>query len=422
MGTFLNIVLLITFLTEVILLARMEKVLWGTIYTPLNALALPYTFIVLLTLCLPSSLGFVSFYYPSLFIWMAGMLLMAVPSWLLGIGVRKRYGEMVLSAEPPKKERFFILIAFVLILPFFLRLKEMLATSLESFGSDEFGESFAVYGIFGHLLHFLIACSIISFSCVRKGNRIMPITLILLIAALSFVNQVKSWVIIPLIAGIFLCLDTKKINLSLRILLIVFVGGLLIFVGSYLAMFILGKGLEYDEHMGEYIAEHVFHYITSGVLGLSEDMRQGILETHDPDVLFAPFVNFVRFFTGDEYISPINPYYLEINVNSTLPDNVRTYFGTMYVYCSLGLFCLLVLLFGFFFYLIRIAALRAQSVYITALYSWFCALLAMGWFEYYMFHVSTFEIPAYMLLMFIIEKALFRQKNNSYGNNHYSQL
>jgi hypothetical protein len=420
MDSLLNIGLLIAFVTEVILLARLEKVIWGTVYTPLNALALPFTFIVLLTLCLPSSLSFVSFYYPSLLVWMAGLLLMAVPSWLLGAGVRKRYGEMALAAEPPKKERFFLIMAFVLILPFFLRLREMMATSLDLFGSDEFGESFAVYGVFGHLLHFLIACSIIAFACVRKGNRLLPVLLILLIAALSFVNQVKSWVIIPLIAGFWLCLATKKINLSLRFLLAVGIGGLLIFVGSYLAVFILGNGAEYDEHMGEYIAEHVFHYITSGVLGLSEDLRRGILEAPDPDILFAPFVNFVRFFTGDEYISPINPYYLEISTNNSLEDNVRTYFGTMYIHCSVGLFCLLVLLFGFFFYLIRIAALRTHSVYITAIDAWFCALLAMGWFEYYMFHVSTFEVPAYMLLMFVFEKALFRQKESTYGNHHHS--
>ena len=128
----------------------------------------------------------------------------------------------------------------------------------------------------------------------------------------------------------------------------------------------------------------------------------------------------MRFFTGDEYISPINPYYLEISTNNSLGDNVRTYFGTMYIHCSVGLFCLLVILFGFFFYLIRIAALRTHSVYITAIDAWFCALLAMGWFEYYMFHVSTYEVPAYMLLMFVFEKALFRQKESTYGNHHHS--
>ena len=65
MDSLLNIGLLIAFLTEVILLARLEKVIWGTVYTPLNALALPFTFIVLLTLCLPSSLGFVSSITPA---------------------------------------------------------------------------------------------------------------------------------------------------------------------------------------------------------------------------------------------------------------------------------------------------------------------------------------------------------------------
>ncbi|MBQ6790868.1 MAG: hypothetical protein IJP76_05435 [Paludibacteraceae bacterium] len=421
MEKLLDIGLLIGFYTEVYLLTRMERVVWRTLYTPLNALSLPYTFFLTLTLLMPSSFGLVSFYYPSLLVWMAGLLLMAIPSWLLGAGFRKRFGEAETVVEPPKKELFFLIATLVLILPFGLRLREMMASSLDMLGSDEFGENFAVYGVFGHLLHFLIACSILCFACVRKGRRLLPVAAIVLIAALAFINQVKSWVFIPIIAGFWMCLLGKKMKLSFRFLLSLAVGGLVLFVGSYLAIFILGNGIEYDEHMGEYIGEHVVHYLTSGVLGLSEDLRRGILEAQDPHVLFAPFVNFVRYFTGDAYINVANPYYLEISTNNSLADNVRTYFGTMYIYCPVALYCLLVVLFGFFFYLIRIAALRAQSVYLSAIDGWFCALLAMGWFEYYFFHLSTFEVPLYLLLMFIIEKALIPKKTD-YGNDSNSQL
>ena len=369
-----NILILCIFLAEVVLLARMEKWLWGTLFTPLNALSLPFTGILLFTLCLPSSMGFVPFYYPSLLIWMGGLLLMAIPSWLLGYGYRKRYGEPDYACAPIEHEKFFMIMVLLLIVPFAFRLRTMMATSLDLFGSDEFGENFAVYGFFGHLLIFLSACSVLLFSVIRKGLRLFPIVLIALIAALAFVNQVKSWVMIPLFAGFWLSLMSQRIGLSWKLVVPLVVGGITLFVGSYLVIFILGAGATYDAHMGEYIGEHVVHYITSGVLGLSEDLRRGILETADPDRLFAPFINLVHAITGEAYITPINPHYLQINTETTLDDNVRTYFGTIFVNCSLGLFSLIVLFWGFVVYFIRILTLRTKSVFVAAIDAWFCAL------------------------------------------------
>ena len=414
-----NILILCIFLAEVVLLARMEKWLWGTLFTPLNALSLPFTGILLFTLCLPSSMGFVPFYYPSLLIWMGGLLLMAIPSWLLGYGYRKRYGEPDYACAPIEHEKFFMIMVLLLIVPFAFRLRTMMATSLDLFGSDEFGENFAIYGFFGHLFIFLSACSVLLFSVIRKGLRLFPIVLITLIAALAFVNQVKSWVIIPLIAGIWMCLETGKVHLSLKLILPVIIGGLTLFVGSYLLLFVYAQGYAYDSRMGHYIFEHIFHYLCSGTLGMSEDLRMHILEDANPEVLFAPFINLVRMFTGEAYVYPINPNYLEISQNNALQDNIRTYFGTIYVNCSLGLFSLIVLFWSFVYYLIRMYALRTHSIFILAVDAWTCALLCMGWFDYYFGLVTALEIPIYILLICGLNKLSIGKQ---YGNDSTAQL
>lgn len=419
MSISIDILILCAFLAEVILLARFEKLIWGTLFTPLNALALPFTAILLLILCVSPSLDFVPFYYPSLLIWMIGLLLMAIPSWLLGYGYRKHDKELEYSFAPIRHEKYFFILTLLLIIPFVFRLRSMMTTSLDLFGSDEFGQNFAVYGIFGHLLIFLSACSILCFTCVRKGSRILPVLIITLIAALAFVNQVKSWVMIPIIAGFWLCLMTNKIRLSIKLIILLFLGGILLFVGSYLTIFILGAGIEYDDQMGEYISQHVLHYLFSGVLGMSEDIQRGILETGNPDMLFAPFFNIVHSITGEEYVSPINPVYLEINTVAALEDNVRTFFGTIYVNCSVGLFSLIVLFWSFFLYLIRILFLRTHSLYIAAIDAWMCALLCMGWFEYYFFHITTFEIPIFILLLMVLNKLAV---GKTYGNDNPAQL
>ena len=414
MSIAINILILCMYIAEVLFLAQAERRIWGTLFTPLNALSLPFTGILVLTLCLPSELGFVPFHYPCLLIWMGGLALMAIPSWLLGYSFQKKHGEARYDIAPIQNERALLIAVFVLIVPFVLRLRGMLATSVESFGSDEFGEQFAVYGFFGHALILLSACLILCFTFIRKGNRIFPIAAIAMIAGIAFVNQVKSWVIIPLLAGMWLCLMTGRIRLSIKLIILVFAGGISLFVGSYLVIFILGAGAEYNAYMGEYIGGHAIHYLCSGVLGLSEDIRQGVLETGDPNKLFAPFINFVRSFTGEEYIVPTNPNYLIINQITASDDNVRTYFGTIYVNCSLGLFGLIVLLWGFVLYGIRILTLRTKSMYIAAADAWFCSLLCMGWFEYYFFHITTFEIPVFLCIMWLIHQLSVGRENGNY--------
>ncbi len=387
-----------------------EKKLWGTWYTPLNCLTLPFCLVLLIVLTMPSSLGFVHFYAPSLLIWMGGMMVMAIPSWALAAGYRKYHSEPKIAASTPKNENLFYIFCTLLIIPFLFRIRGLMGSSLNMIGSDEFGEEFAVYGFFGHLLILLLGCSIVLFSCIRKGNRIIPILLILAITLIAFLNQVKSWVMIPLMAGMILCLLTEKMHLSVKVVSIIAVSGIMLFMGSYFAMFIIGNGAEYNEHMGKYVLEHVYHYIASGVLGMSEDVRMEIVEQPNPDVLFAPFINAVHALTGDSYVSAINPHYFEINTNNGLQDNVRTFFGTIYANSIGGFWIFTVIVISSMVYLVRIWAIQSQSVYIVAMDAWFCALLAMGWFEYYFFHVTTFEIPIFLILLYALSHVSVRRK------------
>ena len=405
-----DIILFGSFILEVILLTMAEKKLWGTWYTPLNCLVLPFCAVLLVILTMPSSLGFVHFYAPSLLIWMGGMIVMAIPSWALAAGYRKYHSEPKIAASTPKNENLFYIFCTLLIIPFLFRIRGLMGSSLNMIGSDEFGEEFAVYGFFGHLLILLLGCSIVLFSCIRKGNRIIPVLLILAISMIAFLNQVKSWVMIPLMAGMILCLLTEKMHLSVKVVSIIAVSGIVLFMGSYFFMFIIGNGAEYNEHMGKYVLEHTYHYIASGILGMSEDVQKGIVEQPNPDVLFAPFINAVHAITGDPYVSAINPHYFEINTNNGLQDNVRTFFGTIYANSIGGFWIFTVIVISSMVYLVRIWAIQSQSVYIVAMDAWFCALLVMGWFEYYFFHVTTFEIPIFLILLYALSHVSVRRK------------
>nr|MCR5821190.1 hypothetical protein [Bacteroidaceae bacterium] len=72
--------IIISLLSEVVLLTVLELKLWGTIYTPLNILMLPSTLVLLVCLAMVPAWGLYPFFYPSLFIWEAGLILFFLPS------------------------------------------------------------------------------------------------------------------------------------------------------------------------------------------------------------------------------------------------------------------------------------------------------------------------------------------------------
>ena len=70
---------------EVFLLALVEKQVWKTLYTPLNCLMIPYAFILGICLLVDGNMGFVPFYYPSIWVWVVGIAVFFIPSFFLGI-------------------------------------------------------------------------------------------------------------------------------------------------------------------------------------------------------------------------------------------------------------------------------------------------------------------------------------------------
>ena len=403
-----NILILVFLLVEVYFLVRLEKRLWNSYYTPVTILAVPYVLVVLLTVLLPESLGFVSLYYPSLLFWIVGLVLLEVPSILMSAFYRKTGGNLDMQVSTPHRQWLLTIVALLLVAVFMVRLRGMVSAQQVMFGSDEFGDEFAKYGLFGHLLVFLIGCMIVFFSFIKRKHWLIPVATILSIALLLFVNQVKSWVIIPLLAGLLLCMMMGKVRMNMRLLATISIVGIGIFAASYLVMFIIVNQTDYSSDMGRFIGVHVIHYLTSGVLGLSEDMRLGIVETQDPEIIIAPFVNIVHVLTGEQPIDVVNPNYFYINKYTSSVDNVRTFFGELYVFSGPYISIMYIFLFGIFVYSVRIASLCTQSVYIISIDAWFCALLFMGWFDFYFYHLRTYEVPAYLLMLHFMSKFVFK--------------
>lgn len=400
----------LSLLAEIVIIVFLERRWWGSYFTPTTALSIPYLIIVVLAMCTGGHFGFVPFYYPSLLIWIIGLALMEITSGVCAV-IRKRIAnDTTIQIHPMRHEFLFVVFLLMLLALFIIRFRSALSHSAFAFGSDDFGEEFATFGLFGHLMTLLLACLIVCFGLIRNGRRMLYLGIIVLTLFFLFVNQVKSWVLIPLAAGILLCLVTGKSHLTIRLVLLVIVGGLGLFSLSYLFIFMIALDKEYSPEIGAIIYEHIVHYLLSGVMGYSEILRQDLIDAPNAAALFSPFINLWNALTGQATISPTNPHFLVINQHQTLGSNIRTLFGTIYIYGGSIVFVLYTIAMGFICYLSRIISIRSHSLYLVACDAWFCALLAMGWFECYTFHLRTIEVPLILLLFYFASCARWGRK------------
>ena len=411
-NSIINSAWFVTLLAEVALIMFLEKRWWHTFITPTTCLAIPYLCIVLLAMCIGGHGGFVPFYSPSMLIWIVGLALMELCSGLCTALNRRlsNANAATIELKPMRHEALLDIVLSLLIVLFALHFRGQLAHSAYAIGSDEFGEEFATYGLFGHLMTLLLACLIVCFGLVRKGKKTLYIGIITAIVFFLFINQVKSWVIIPLIAGVILCLISGKLQFTMRLILLVIAAGLGLFSLSYIIVFAVVMGNAYNSDLVALVYKYIIHYLLSGVMGYSEICRQNLIDIPNASALFAPFVNIWNSLTGQPTVSPINPHFLIVNPEHGLGTNIRTLFGTIYIYGGSVVFIVYTLFLGMICYLMRIFAIRSHSMYILACDAWFCALLFMGWFECYTFHLRTIEVPVILIMLYLASCVRWKRK------------
>ena len=416
MGSFHNILILITFFIEVVVLCYLEIKAWRTVYTPLNFLMLPYIIILILSLVLSGRLGFVEFYYPSIIFWIVGLLIFAIPSLSLAFITQKT--DIKLSNNTIQERTmppFLIWLSVLLCLLFVYRTYSFMGTTNFYIGSDDFGLNYAGQGLWGHLRILTIPLLIMAVYYVDKKS-VWLWVIILMFCFVSICYNVKGWIIIPIVAGMSLRLFTGKVQLKLSFFLYLLFGGFLIFIFAYLVLpMIAANKDEVTSEMFTYVVEHFSHYLVSGTYGLSIDMQLGFPDSGEFEILWAPVINLINVITGSgELVSPINPYYFHSGINLT---NVRTFFGTLFIYTNGWQFIWYILLSSTIMYILRLLALKWNNIYMYTIYFFECGLLAMGWFEFYYFHLIVFELPVIVLILWFADSLIFSKEPQISSNN-----
>ena len=418
--------ILLILLMEVTLLTWVEYRAWKTLYTPLCALMLPYTFVLLVTVCIAGNFGYVAFNYESLWVWIYGLPLFALPSYAFAAILSKKLenentptSDISLTSHlSPLTSKFppvLLFICAIVVLMLFAKLYTTLSAGLFLFGTDEFADEFSGHGLWAHIRTLLIPLIILMFYQVGKGCRWLWIPIVLMLI-LQFVNMVKGTIVIPIFAALLMRLYTGKTRMGLRLILIMVGLAVILFFLIYMVIPIMGNGSAADMKLVQFVAEHIVHYFTSGTMGWSFDIDQNMPDRKDFEYIVAPVVNIVHAIKGEELVSVVNRYYWCTGTDVATLTNVRTFFGTLFIYSDAWQFITYTLFLSTFIYAWKVATILRPSVYLNIILFYYCGLLMMGWFEFYFFHLDAIEIPLITLFYgWLVHQTAEGRKEAAFG-------
>jgi hypothetical protein len=408
---YLGYYILLLFLMEVFTLLKLEKVMWGTYYTPFFFLAIPFTLVMLLTVILGPILGFVSYYFPSLWVWILGLFLFWIPGFVLRYTIyNSTPNDLILKFEIKSfySIRINILtwgILIILMLRLVYCIKEL---GFANIGGAEFGFYAFGHGLFAHLRIFmflLFMYQIVTYKNLRKS--FSNILIIILLSSIYLSYTVKGWLLIPLVAGILIRLSLGKTKLSLRLILYTFIGGICFFFISYfISLIIFHKGT-FDENFSFFVLKHFSFYLFAGNLCFSQNVLFNSPSGLDFNVIIAPLVNIFNYINGNELINVINQNF--VYVGNGYSTNVNTFFGTLFIFGGF-LSIPYILIFGYFMYLLFYMAHLNKNIWIYFLLFFYNSILCFGWFEFYLFHLEVFELPIFALILMIIMNPSFKYR------------
>lgn len=393
---------------EVFLLAFAERRLWKTWFTPLNCLAVPYALVLTVCLFLNGNSSFVPFYFPSIWVWIVGLLVFFIPSLAIALCRSDRSLEMPSFSAftiPPKTLRILEWMNRIGLALFFFWFIYLCFFKHLMPGSETFAHAWAMHGFFGHLYTLLMILVILWIFLIDKKHKRFGFYIAGFVI-IGFLYLVKCWLMIPLLGGLLLRLLCKKTRLRLWLAASVVVGGFALFFGVYWSVMYVHRVDEavearnisrpaYRAEVANYIKQHFLTYTSAGVYGLSEDMAQGVTEDREAAKVYTGFINIGKLFGDREYENCINPHYLSITPYD-IGTNVRTFMGTLYVFLGPWHAAAYVLVISALIYLLFYRVLKRKSVFSLVLLGWVAGCLLVGWFDLYAQHLEFITIPCFL--------------------------
>jgi hypothetical protein len=402
---------MVVLFSEIFLISYFEKRLYGTLLTPINILTLPYLFVLMITMLFSRKLGFAELYVPSVIIWIIGLPVFWLPSIFLSYYLQSKRIFIVNTGYSSQENdftsgfmKFLLLLSwisiFIVVAGFLVAVKKF---GIDTVGSDKF-TSYYGSGISGHFMVLNILL-FIYFAGIAGRKNVFIIFTIFIFLATFILYQVKTWVFIPFISGIFY--RYYRGNFRLRLKNVAYI--VLMCIVFFFATYYFTIGLQ-----TEFLLNYIMDYAFSGILGLSEFIRRGLITNVDSTFLIRPLENLFNVV----FNLPVKDVIQDVMVNISGQENVsnmtnvRTFFGTIYTNSYLVVSLFYVSVVSFIIYYIFIASILYKNKWIILLSSFFLGGLFMGWFDFYFNTLNYFEIPVYMFILNFLSRIRLVKTNN----------
>ncbi len=223
---------------EVVVFAHFSRVAFGTWITPFNLIALPYVVVVWLASLFAPALGFVALEQTSMSIWIVGLLLFWVGSLPVAVIAGSAMRANLRYQQPIAYEKLSIKLALILAwacIPLMLY-RFLTVGGFSSMASED--DYLRLYGggLVGHLMTLCYLLLVVLINSLHKKNKFVWITTAVLFFLL-LMYPVKSWLFMPVIAGLIYRIVSGRLKASLKIasILLVIVPGM--FLAAYTVVF-----------------------------------------------------------------------------------------------------------------------------------------------------------------------------------------
>jgi len=396
--------ILLILIEEVFILTKLDKIIYGTWITPFSLLAFPYTVVVITAVLFAPALGFISLYVESVLIWIVGLLLFWLGGLMIALPLGKTIRAKAKMNQPflyeKESQKLVLMLAWitipVMVYGLFVSLRSL---GLQEVGTDEFAKSYG-YGFVGHIKAFSFGLTVYLIGTAHRNN-IFGLFTILILIVLYMMYPVKSWVIIPVLAGFIYRVSSGRLKLSIFKITL----PLLLCYVFFNVAYLIGFGAKnpetfYNIEAYEQLLTHFIFYVFGGVLALGNVSQTGVTNLcGDPHVIFAPFVNLYAFISSGDMISSVTEHFSVISIYSAKASVVHTFFGTILI--NLGCFygIVYVVFLGVFVYGLFAIAKVTRNCWSVVLWSFIAAMLFLGWFDFYFKQLSFVEVPAYCAVL-----------------------
>jgi hypothetical protein len=421
----LGFLILTLLLVEVMVLSRLDNRRFGTWVTPFNALAFPYTAVVLLAYFIAPLLDFAPLYMPSVLIWIVGLFLVwaagAFLSWGL-LDFRSRPASYDAGTDTTLYDREATRVATVLawiaipLMVYGLFSLVKAAGGWDQFGTESFRGTYS-YGLHAHAEVLAVLLSVVLIGTYRRGRNLVLFTApSLLLGVIS--SRTKGHIMEVVAAGAFIRVMRGTLHLSVKKI------GLLAATTYALfnAVYVIGmlavspdNALNGETYAG--LSRHYLFYLFAGPLALGQAVKSGVTDVGgDWTAIFAPIINLYRALlhagslveAGSSRAKGMTTGLLS---NNEVGVNVYTFFGTPYLYLGVLGAVLYIIVIGFLCYGLMIVAKRSSNIWLTSAYCFVAAQLALGFFDLYFWQSMSCEVVALGAALAFVTRVRVRRRS-----------